>query len=467
MTTPRAAAIYARISSDTEGTGLGVTRQVQDCERLAEQLGWTVAEVYTDNDFSAYSGKKRPAYAQMLDDIRDGIRDAVLVYHVDRLTRRPVELEEFREALDTAGVKHVRFVVGDSDIMTGDGLMVVRFLAAVAANESASKSRRVKRKFQQKAERGEPHAGGPRRPFGYADDKVTVREDEAVVIRTLVARFLAGESLRSLTVWLDQQEVRTVAGGPWKTPTLRTLIASGRIAGLREHQGQVIGPAVWDPIISTDERNRVLARIESRKTSGRRAPRRYLLSGLLRCGKCGNRLYSAARATTRRYVCNSGPDHGGCGRLTVVAEPVEQMIADAVLMRLSSPALSEALAGRAAADEQASSLADQVDSDREQLDELAGLYGRKAINAAEWLAARNPIEARLREGQRRLNRMTASTALDGLTGLDGDLGPKWAGLNLDRQHAVISALLEHAVVGPGTPGARGLDPSRVQPVWRL
>lgn len=467
MGTPGAAAIYARISSDVEGTGLGVARQVEDCERLAERLGWTVAEVYTDNDVSAYTGKRRPAYERMLADLRDGLRDGVLVYHVDRLWRRPVELEEFVAAMDSARVKQVRFVTGDSDIMTGDGLMVVRILAAMAANESATKSRRIQRKFQQKAEQGHPHAGGPRRPFGYAEDKVTIREDEAAIIRTLVARFLAGESLRSLTVWLDTEGVRTVAGGPWKTPTLRTLIASGRIAGLREHQGQVIGPAVWAPIIGTDERNRVLARIEQRKVTGRRAPRRYVLSGLLRCGKCGNRLYSSARATTRRYVCAAGPDHGGCGRLTVVADPLEQLIADAVLMRLSSPALTEALAGRAAADEQASALAEQIAADRAQLDELAGLYANRSIGAPEWISARNIIDAQLRDRQRRLNRLTQSTALDGLMGLDGELGPKWASLNLDRQHAVISAVLEHAVIAPGTPGARGLDPDRVQPVWRL
>src|SRR3954468_16877274 len=111
MATVRAAAVYARISSDQEGTGLGVARQVQDCRTLADRLGWPVAEVYEDNDFSAFSGKHRPAYARMLADLRVGSRDAVVVYHVDRLTRRPIELEEFVSALDAARVRHVRFVV--------------------------------------------------------------------------------------------------------------------------------------------------------------------------------------------------------------------------------------------------------------------------------------------------------------------------------------------------------------------
>ncbi|WNV75920.1 recombinase family protein [Geodermatophilus sp. DSM 44513] len=55
----KAAAVYARISSDTEGRALGVARQVEDCRRLAEQLGWPVAQEYMDNDVSAYSSKAR------------------------------------------------------------------------------------------------------------------------------------------------------------------------------------------------------------------------------------------------------------------------------------------------------------------------------------------------------------------------------------------------------------------------
>lgn len=54
-----------------------------------------MGEEYVDNDISAYSGKPRPAYARMIADVTGGLRDAVLVYNLDRLHRRPVELEEF------------------------------------------------------------------------------------------------------------------------------------------------------------------------------------------------------------------------------------------------------------------------------------------------------------------------------------------------------------------------------------
>lgn len=466
MTTPAAAAIYARISSDAEGTGLGVARQLEDCRRMAAELGWTVAEEYVDNDLSAYSGKQRPGYERMLTDVADGLRDGVIVYHLDRLTRRPVELEAFVAVVDAAGVKHVRFVAGDMNIGTGDGLMVARMLGAMAAHESATKSRRVARKAEQRAAAGLP-GGGPNRPFGYDDDKITVRAEEAAVIRSLVARFLAGESTRSLARWLDAEGIRTVNGKQWRTPTLRGMLASGRIAGLREHRGVVVGPAVWKPIITEDERRRVLATMEARKTSGRRSPQRYALTGLLRCGRCGNTLYSSARVGTRRYVCLSGPDHGGCGRLTVVADPVERLISDAVLWRLDTPALADALSGSAARDAKTATLAEDLSENKAQLDELAQAFAARAITMREWLAARKPIEARIHTAERRLTRATRSDALAGLAGNGTALRVQWDALNLDRRHAIIAAVLDHAVVGPGTVGARALDPDRVQPIWRL
>jgi DNA invertase Pin-like site-specific DNA recombinase len=465
MVTPHAAAIYARISSDQGGAGLGVARQVQDCRQLADRLGWPVADEYIDNDVSAYSGRRRPEYERMLADLAAGERDAVIVYHVDRLTRRPIELEQFLAALDTARVRHVRFVVGDSDMMTGDGLMVVRIMAAMAANESATKSRRVSRKLIANAEAGLPPGGG--RAFGYRADKLTIDEAEAAVVRDLVARFLAGESTRSLAVWLNEQAVPTVGGKPWVTSAVRQVIGSERIAGLRVHRGVQVGRAVWPGIITEEQHRRVRELMDRNARTGRRNPRRYLLSGLLRCGKCGTRLYSAAREDTRRYVCLSGPDHGGCGGLTVVAAPVETLIAAAVLHRLDSPELADALAGRAAQGEATAAAVTALTSDQEQLAELSAAYADRQITMREWLEARKPIQARIYAAEKRIARVTRTDALAGLPGNGQALRGSWDGLNLTRQAAIVAAVLDHALIRPGTPGSRSLDPNRVQPVWRL
>ncbi|WP_460819532.1 recombinase family protein [Nocardioides korecus] len=245
MTTPRRAAIYARISSDVDGTRAGVERQVTDCHALADSLGWTVAGEYVDNDVSAssYSRKARPEYERLMADLGDGLVDGVVVCNIDRLTRRPAELEAFYDAVTAAGVTQVRFVTGDTDISTTDGLMMARILGAFAAKESANIGRRVARKMEQVAAEGRPH-GGSRRPYSYGPDKITVVPDEAEVYRTLVARFLAGESTRSLTIWLNDTGIPTVTGAAWVTSTLKRMLTNPRYAGLREHRGEVVGPAV-------------------------------------------------------------------------------------------------------------------------------------------------------------------------------------------------------------------------------
>ncbi|WP_111720939.1 recombinase family protein [Homoserinimonas sp. OAct 916] len=257
MNTPRNAAIYARISSDVTGEGLGVQRQLEDCRKLATDRSWTVADEYVDNDISAYGGKLRPAYERMLADIASGHRDGVIVYNLDRLTRQPIQLEQFSQVCEKAGVNQVATVTTDINLGNDDGLFMARILAAVAAKESARKSERLKRKARQNAEAGKP-GGGANRPFGYEADKITVNVAEAEVIRQLLARTLAGESARSLAAWMDSQEIATTSGGQWRSGTIRQMLMSPRIAGLRSHHGEVVGPALWDPIITLEQRQQVL-----------------------------------------------------------------------------------------------------------------------------------------------------------------------------------------------------------------
>ncbi|WP_083510319.1 recombinase family protein [Pseudarthrobacter sulfonivorans] len=466
MKQPRSAAIYARISSDQSGEALGVTRQLEDCHKLAADHGWTVGEEYVDNDISAYKGKPRPQYQRMLDDLAGGYRDAVIVYNMDRLTRQPMELEQFTRLCEQAGVTQVKSVTADIDLGNDDGLFMARILAAIASKESGRKSQRLQRKARQTAEQGLPN-GGHHRPFGYEQDRMTVNEAEAEILRQAVARFLAGESSRSICVWLNSEGVQTTAGGPWQTMTLNTLLKSARIAGLREHKGVVVADAQWSGIITPEQRQQILGHFETKKRTNTRAPRRYVLSGLLRCGKCGNKLFSAVRVNTRRYVCLSGPDHGGCGGITVVAPPLEEFLAAAVLMRLDTTEMSDALTGRRAADQRQSSLLTELEADRSQMKELSELWADKVISSAEWKAARGPIEARIKATERQMAMASNSTALDGLVGTGGQLKDTWKTLNLDRQAAIIKAVLDYATILPGTPGARSLDPARIQPVWQL
>jgi DNA invertase Pin-like site-specific DNA recombinase len=462
---PNAAVIYARISQDRAGEGLGVQRQLDDCRAEAERRGWPVVAEFVDDDVSAYSGRTRPGYRALLEAIRQGEADAVLVWHVDRLHRRPIELEEFVNTCTKAGVSDLATVHGDLNIGNGDGLLIARLMAAVAANESDAKSRRSKRKMLELAQAGKPSGGGPR-PFGFRSDKVTLDPDEAAVIRDLATRLLAGEPLTTLTTWLQDNEVRTVMGKEWRTPTVRNLLKSPRIAGLREHQGQVIGKATWPAIITEEEHERIVALVTDPARRTNRTARSYLLSGLCRCGKCGAKMVTGQSRGRRRYMCRSGADFGGCGGIMISAT-VEELIAEAVLYRLDTPELAAAIEGRQRADETTAALSESIAADAAQLQELADLYAARAITAAEWLTARKTIEARLTGNRRRQAQQAGSTVIAGHIGNGSALRSEWPEMALGRQAAIVRAVIDHVTIGPGTLGARSIDPARVDVHWRL
>jgi hypothetical protein len=182
--------------------------------------------------------------------------------------------------------------------------------------------------------------------------------------------------------------------------------------------------------------------------------------------QCEGRLFSSNRRETRRYVCLSGPDHGGCGRLTVVADPLERFLADAVLYRLDTPELADALAGRSSSDHRAHSITQAVVEAQEQLEELPTAYGTKQITMREWMTAKKPIQERLESAQRQLSRITNGDSLKGLVGNGEELRRSWSALNLSRQHAIVAAVIDHAEIGPGTQGASKFDPGRVSFTWR-
>ncbi len=161
----------SRISSDRDGDGLGVRRQVEDCEALAERLGWLVVDRYVDNDISAYRGKVRPEYRRLLDDIAWHAIDALLVWHADRLHRHPRELEDFFEVIDAAGGVKMATVSGETDLGTHDGRLMARIQGAVARKESDDKSRRMKRKAEEQA--------ASREDLGWRDAPVRLRGRQA------------------------------------------------------------------------------------------------------------------------------------------------------------------------------------------------------------------------------------------------------------------------------------------------
>jgi site-specific DNA recombinase len=460
------AAVYARISSDPEGDRLGVTRQREDCEALAARKGWPVAEVYIDDDRSAYSGKPRPEYRRLLDDIRAKAVDALVVYNLDRLHRQPRELEAFFDITDAAGLSNLATVEGDINLGSHDGRFHARILGAVARKSSDDASRRIKRKNEERAAQGLPTGGGTR-PFGYRPDRVTVDPVEAALVREAARRVLAGDAVRAFATDWNTRGIATAGASSWTVETLRRMLYSARISGQREHLGEIVAPGQWAAIITPAETARLRAILDERTRTRTRPVRRYLLTGLLRCGLCDAPLISRPQANgDGRYVCAKGPGHSGCGRLAIRADGVEAFLVEAVLVQLDAPGVAAALAGAASADPATAAEHDVLRQDREQLDELARAYGEKLVTFPEWLAARKPIEERIDAAHRKLSRISRSAAIDPYIGQSTALRAAWPTLPLNRQRSIVSAVLDRAVIRPAVRGKTAFDPDRIAPVWR-
>ncbi|MGA8331522.1 MAG: recombinase family protein, partial [Mycobacterium sp.] len=99
------AAVYTRISQDATGQRAGVTRQLEDCEALADRLGWQVIHRYDDNDLSASSGPARPGFEALLKAMADSEFGAVICWHPDRLFSSMNDLERLITIADDRQVQ--------------------------------------------------------------------------------------------------------------------------------------------------------------------------------------------------------------------------------------------------------------------------------------------------------------------------------------------------------------------------
>ena len=139
---------YARISQDSE---LGIARQEHDTSALTTLRGWRLAERYQDNDASAYQPKvERPDFERMLADLKAGVIQGIVVWDLDRLARRPVDLERIIDLYDQKPLVFAT-VQGDIDLSTPDGRTMARVLVAFANKASMDTARRVARKKLEKA----------------------------------------------------------------------------------------------------------------------------------------------------------------------------------------------------------------------------------------------------------------------------------------------------------------------------
>jgi site-specific DNA recombinase len=486
------AAVYCRISrvrrKDGKEETLGVERQEPPCRELAARKGWEVAEVYIDNDLSAYSGKRRPAYEEMLKAVRDGRVQAILAWDADRLTRQPVENEQIIDLADRYGIQ-LATVRGEYDLATSSGRLHFRLKGAIARAESEQRAERLKLKYDQMAQAGEVKNSGVR-AFGYERDGVTVREDEAALLRDAAKRMVAGDSARAIIADWDRRGIRTVTGKPWSATSLRRVLLSPRVAGLRQHRGELLWSveAKWPAILDrpTWEQIRAIYTDPARKRGGH--PYTYLLTGgLARCGKCATILDDGTVAAdgapliawpSERKPGYSCPDprRGGCYGVFQLAEPLESHVVEAVLTALAGPGLDRARRKGGGHDKDTQALRAQRDADKVALGRAADAHfiERTIDDYGVYLRIRDELLARIQRAEAELDRRNGTEALAGLPSDPEKLRAEWdddTRTSVDRRRAILRACLDAVIVLPVGTSQKGqfgkvFNPDRVELLWK-
>jgi site-specific DNA recombinase len=362
---PTVARVYVRISKATDGSTLGVERQEPPCRAFCDRQGWPVAEVYVDNNASAYrEGVKRDNFERLLGDVRAdhraGRRNAIVTWQADRLLRT-VEDASAIVAIAKRYETLVANVGGTIDLSTADGRKRFYELAVAAQYESELKSERLKLKHDELRRAGK-WAGG-RRPFGYrvvgtklhsrkradctrTDDdtcplvecELELEPNEADAIRQAAQRVLRGGSLTGLQRDWVRRGIRRPNGGIFASQHLLVLLTSPRLTGRRRGQ-DLDAPPQWPPILTVAEHEHLVDKLgPGRAPVGSRAapvPRTYVLRGFLYCAverdgqRCGTRLRGKPSDAKRRYVCDTRD--GGCEGVKVVADALEDHVLDSVI----------------------------------------------------------------------------------------------------------------------------------------
>lgn len=473
--------VYLRISEDRTGEEAGVERQRDDCLALCARLGLEVpgADVFMDNDTSAYLNKKRPDFDRMLARIKLG-PSRVVVWHVDRLYRRPRELEDLIDLVESHPIRIEAVMGGAFDLNTHEGRLMARQLVAMAAYESGHKADRIRRANRQKAERGDWHGAAK---FGYGTGGVLIPE-QAAVVREMADRFLAGQSLRSITAWLNEESgfpsPQAASGktlGVWHATTVKSILVSARISGQRAYEPsrkrgdgpngrEILGPGNWPAIISPDETNRIRAMLSNpdRRVG---ASSINLLSAIAICGKCGAGLVSGksnngpSDAKRRYYRCMPVPGYPQRGGLSVSASGLEAVVREAVIVRLAATTLPAATAeaGGAVADAMRRILAA-----RHRMEDLARDYGAGLLSRSVYHAGQVAAQSAVHDAELALGKINRGSALKGLPiGDEAALRHAWHDeWTIPQKRAILTALIDSLVVDPDPNCGSRFRPERVR-----
>lgn len=481
MDTTRAV-IYTRVSSDPKATLRSTAEQETECRSWVGQHGWDLAGVFTDNDRSAsrYSKKDRPDWQRLTDRLATGDVDVLVVWEISRATRDRLV---WAALVEVCVDQRVKLCVGGRlyDLEDPDDAFALDLTSSMSVRESSVTRKRVMRAMAANATAGRPHGRltyGYERVYDESSGRLleqVVREDQAAVVREAAERVLAGETPYAIAqdfnarnvptprpdrpardehgnlVTDDGRVVRVPTSGRWDLSQIKATVTNPAYIGKRVHRGEIVGDAVWPPILDEATFYAVRSKLtDPRRRTQRDSAVRHLLSGIATCGPCGGRIRVQKNRSHLAYLCVDG------FHVSRKEAWVDGMVERVVVGILSRPDLTDlfdvedpdATAARAEAAEKRA--------------RLEGFYDAAAAGELTPQALAR-IESRLlpevEAADRRARRVSVSPAVRAAAGPDA--AARWDGLPLTVKRELISALVTVRILPAGR-GKRVFDPATVE-----
>ncbi|MEQ8395858.1 recombinase family protein [Thalassobaculum sp.] len=368
-------ALYARYSSDNQREA-SIEDQLRLCRLHAERQGWTLADSYSDRAISGGS-LLRPGIQELMADAQRGRFDVILSESLDRLSRDQEDIAGLYKRMRFAGVGIVTLSEGDiSELHIG----LKGTMGALYLKDLADKTRRGLRGRVEDGKSGGGLCYGYDVVKQFAEDGRPVRGDrsinatEAAVVRRIFRDYAAGKSPRAIAQALNRESLPGPFGKAWGPSTIHGNPRRG--TGILNNE-LYIGRLVWnrlryvkDPdtgkrvsrpnpetewviqevsalrVVEQPLWDRVKARQQAMamepKEPGanplvdRRRPR-YLLAGLVKCGRCGG---GYSLISKNLLGCAAARTKGTCGnRLNIRIETLEASVLNGLRTHLMEPAL--------------------------------------------------------------------------------------------------------------------------------
>jgi site-specific DNA recombinase len=419
---PDRVAVYIRWSTDDQGEGTTLEVQREACVAYIRSQGWQLAEplVFIDDGYSGGS-MDRPALARLRQAVQDGLVDCVVLFKIDRLSRNVVDTVNLvlREWEGRCHVKSAREAI---DTTTQQGKMFFYTLVSFAEWErSVIRERTFAGKLRRLQEGKNP---GFRPPYGLqvgdTPGTFALVAEEAAVVRRIFDLYLQGMGCHQIAAALHAAGIRFREGRPWSAQTvtavLRNPIYAGRIA---YGSGSPVESPHVPVIVERDRFER--ARSQRSRRAAKRVPGRavsgeHLLTGLLRCLRCGSAMMGRKRygpgGAPAYYICTGqrNKGRGFCDAGYIRQEELDRWVVAGLLARYGAEALGEAAAreARAQAGHQAEAVSAALaaaERERQALERQLAVIGRdyrqERLTAAEYRDHRTAVEADLaRLGER-------------------------------------------------------------------